>query len=153
MIPLLAHEERSFDPVADEFVDILKGLFIDEYHPDLVALPLHTDRLLLEIDIFDVYCAEFRYADAGGVDQADDQVVPLILDGPEQADHLAVFEVSQLLVLDPRSFHPEHGVCGHDPLGVEVAVERGERRYHSVQGLWLVVLPLRDAGEEIGDEG
>ena len=153
MIALLTQKERPLDLVADKPVDLFKRLVVDEYRPYLIAFPLNSYRLLLKVDIFDAHRAEFRNTDTCCVDQADDQPVALALDGVEQADHLAVFEVFQFLILDPGPLHPDHRVGDHDPLHVEIPVERGERRDHPMESFGLVILLLRKIGEEIGDEG
>ncbi len=54
MVALLTHEERPFNLVADELINQIKRLSIDEHHPDFIAFSFHPDCLLFKIDILDV---------------------------------------------------------------------------------------------------
>ena len=151
MMALLPEEEGALDTLPDKFVHFIERLPVDEDNPDLAALPPDTNSLVFEIDILDIHAAELRYPHARGIDGADDQAIPAILDGIDQANHLAVLEVAELLVLDLGPLHGRHRVRGDDALAVEKAVERRERGDYAVQGLWLVCPHRADEREVIAD--
>jgi len=140
VMPHLPQEERSLDPVADEPGDLLERLVVNEDDPDLAPLPPDLDHLVLEVDILDIDPAELRDPDPGGVDRPDDQPVPVVLDGGDEAKHLAVLQVPELLVLDLRPLDRDHRICRDHPLRGEEPVERAQCRDDPMGRLRLVGL-------------
>ena len=152
VMPLLAEEQRSFDPVADEPGYILERFMIDEHYPNLAAFPADLDRLVFEIDIFYIHPAELRDPDTGSVNRPDDQPVPIVFDGSYQAEDLAMLQIPKLLILDLGAFDPSHRICRNHPLGIKESEKRAHGGDDPVSGLGFVRLHRVNKSEIVRDE-
>jgi len=140
VLSLLADKERADNPVADEFEDLSKSIIVDKHDADLVTFTLDPYRMLVEVDVLDIHIAQLGDTDTGGVDGPNNELVPRIVDGINQAEDLVMLEVFHLLLLDSRAVNSRQGICSHNTLRIEEPVERTEGRDDTVEGFWLVRL-------------
>ncbi len=102
MFPLLSDKQRTDNPVTDESEDLGKSILIDKNKSDLVPFPTNLDRVFIEINIFDIYIAQFRNTDACGIDRPDNEFITRIINRINQTQHLIMFQVFYILLLDTR---------------------------------------------------
>lgn len=126
VLSLLADKKRANDPVTNEPEDICESVIIDKYNADFIAFTPYPDRMLVEINIFDIHVAEFRNPDAGSVNSPHNELVPGVFDGINQAEDLVVLEVFYFLLLDAGAIDSRKGVRRYNSLGIEETVERAE---------------------------
>ena len=131
----------------------VRGRVVEEDHPLLVPLPRDPDHAVVEVDGLDPHGAELGDADAGGVDQADDQAVARVLDRAQEARDLPVLEALDPGPADLRPLDPVDRVRVDRALRDEKAEERRVRADEPVQGPRREVAFLGDGGQVIVERG
>jgi hypothetical protein len=149
MFPLLTNKKRADNPVANEFENIGKRIVINEHDPDLIPFTSDTNGMLIEINVLDIHIAELGDTDTSCIDGPDNELVPDISNRIDQAENLVMFEIFDILLLDPGPVNSCQRICSDNTLGIEVPIKGTQGGDDSVECLGFVRLHGRDKRKKI----